>query len=124
MASKTIPIMRYDYGSSEFNGYPPNVITEAASAQAIASADTITIDAGFKDHKTLFAFVNTAGASASVTFKASNSYQGVKDLDLQVPSGTSYIWIDSARFADKETGKITVTTTAAGSLAAYGIEMR
>lgn len=124
MASVTIPIMRYDYGSSEFNGFPPNKLTGVVSAQAITSGDTITVDADFKDHKTLFTFNNTGTGAASVTFKAGNTYQGVKDLDLSVPSGTTHIWLDSAKFVDKVTGKITVTTSAAGSLAVYGIEMR
>lgn len=124
MASVTIPIYRYDYshGSSQYNGYPPNVLTEAMSAQAFASADTVTIDADFKDHKTLFTFV--AGASVSVTFKAGNTYQGVNDLVLSVPTGTTHIWLDSAKYVDKVSGKITVTTTASQSIAAYGVEMR
>ena len=124
MASVTIPIMRQDYGSSEYNGWAPNVLTGAVSAQAITSADTITIDQDFKDHKTLFGFINTNATAQTVTFKAGNTYQGVKDLALSVPSGTTHIWIDSAKFVNNKTGKITVTTGASQSLAAYGVEMR
>lgn len=131
MAVVTIPIYRQNYAlsgespSEQYTGIAPNEITAAMTPQALQSAsDGNVIEADFKDHKTIFAFVNSSGASASVTFKAGNTYQGVNDLVLSVPSGTSYIWLDSAKFVDKVTGKIMVTTTASQSLAAYGVEMR
>lgn len=122
----SIPIYRYDYGSSEYNGYPPNAFTEAMSAVTLTSASTgneIGWDGDFKDHKTLFTFVNTSGGSASVTFKAGDTYRGVKDLVLSCPSGTTHIWLNSADFVDKRSGEIKVLTDVA-SLAAYGVEMR
>lgn len=126
MAVVNIPINRYDYGSSEFNGFPPDTLFAASSTASLQSAsDGNVIEADFKDHKTIFGFVNTGAAAASVTFKAGTTYQGVNDLVLSVPSGgTSYIWLDSAKYADKTTGKIMVTTTASQSLAAFGIELR
>ena len=33
----SIPIYRHDYGSSEFNGFPPNTPTPALSAVTLAS---------------------------------------------------------------------------------------
>lgn len=122
----SIPIYRYDYsnGSSQFNGYPPNTVMSGMSAVAIASGTTHTIEADFKDHKTLFTFVNTMGASVNVTFKAGTTGMGCKDLVAEFPAGTSHIWLDSAKFVNKTTGVISVTTDASQSFAAYGVEMR
>lgn len=119
-----IPINRKDYGTSEFNGFPPNTIIGSLSTQAIASGSSYTIAGDFKDHKTIFAFESTNTGDVSVTFKHGDTYQGVQDLTVTVPSGKSYIWLDSAKFVRKETGEITVETTAAGSLAMYGFELR
>ena len=127
MAAVTIPIKRYQYDVSDVNqvnGYPPNVISSALTGQAITSSDTITIPADFKDHKTVFVINNTGSGAASVTIKAGNTYQGVNDLVISAPAGLSFIWLDSARFVDKVTGEITVTTTATGNLTMFGYEMR
>lgn len=126
----SIPIYRHDYGSSEFAGFPPNTPTPALSAVTLASGsagNTIGTDetygeAEFKDHKTLFTFKNTSGASASVTFKAGNTY-GARDKIVTIPSGECQIWLDSTKFADKIDGSIKVITEVA-SIAAYGVEMR
>jgi len=120
----SIPICRQDYGSSEFNGWEPNTPINGFTPQAMASGSNYTIEGDFKDHKTLFTFISTNTGDTTVTFKAGDSFQGVKDLVVTVPSGTTHIWLDSAKFADKETGEIIVTTSAAGSLTAYGVEMR
>lgn len=119
-----IAINRKDYGSSEFNGFPPNEVFSISSTTALASGSSYTIEADFKDHKTVFGFTNTLGATASVTIKAGDTYAGVNDLDLTIPTGTSYIWLDSSKYVDKEKGEITVTTTASQSLAMFGFEMR
>lgn len=127
MASVTIPIIRQQYDANDANqknGYMPNTISGAITAQAITASDTITIPADFKDHKTVFQFNNTNSGSASVTIKKGDSYQGVNDLVLTVPVGISMIWLDSAKFADKKTGVITVTTTATEKLTVFGYEMR
>lgn len=127
MASVTIPIIRQQYDANDANqknGYMPNTISGAITAQAITASDTITIPADFKDHKTVFQFNNTDSASASVTIKKGDSYQGVNDLVLTVPVGISMIWLDSAKFANKKTGVITVTTTATEKLTVFGYEMR
>ena len=126
----SIPIYRHDYGSSEFNGFPPNTPTPALSAVTLASGsagntigeDTTYGEAEFKDHKTLFTFENTSGASTNITFKAGNTY-GARDKIVSIPSGTCQIWLDSTKFADKNTGVIKVITEVA-SVAAYGVEMR
>ena len=126
-----IKIYRQDYGSSEFAGFAPNVFTPSLSATTLtsgsASLNTIGLDSTygdpeFKDHKTLFIFKNTSGASTNVTFKGGNTY-AARDKVVSLPAGECAIWLDSSKFADKETGVIKVQTEAA-SVAAYGIEMR
>ena len=129
----SIPIYRYDYnagGTAQYAGFPPNTPTPALSAVTLASGsagntigeDTTYGEKEFKDHKTLFTFVNTSGASTTVTFKAGDTY-GARDKAVTIPSGTCQIWLDSTKFADKKTGYIKVVTTVA-SVAAYGVEMR
>lgn len=128
----SIPIYRYDYGSSEFAGFPPNKIISGVTAVGLASgsagntigANTSYGSPEFKDHKTLFVIANTSGADKVITFKAGDSYQGVNDLAVTAPSGTTYIWLDSAKFADKETGVITVESSVSTSLSMCGIELR
>jgi len=135
----SIPIYRQDYAlsgetpSQQFAGFEPNTPTPALSAVTLASGsagNTIgknstygdPSDADFKDHKTLFIFKNTSGASTTVTFKAGNTY-GARDKAVSIPAGECAIWLDSTKFADKNTGEIKVVTEVA-SVAAYGIEMR
>jgi len=130
MATVTVPIKRQDYNSADpgkqLNGWEPNVISGALTGEYITSADTITIPADFKDHKTIFVINNEDSAAKTVTFKAGNSYQGVKDLAVEAAVGISIIWLDSARFVDNETGEITVTTNeaTASKLSIFGYEMR
>lgn len=130
MATVTVPIKRQDYNSADpgkqLNGWEPNVISGALTGEYITSADTITIPADFKDHKTIFVINNEDSAAKTVTFKAGNSYQGVKDLAVEAAVGISIIWLDSARFVDSETGEITVTTNeaTASKLSIFGYEMR
>lgn len=130
MATVTVPIKRQDYNSADpgkqLNGWEPNVISGALTGEYITSSDTITIPADFKDHKTIFVINNEDSAAKTVTFKAGNSYQGVKDLAVEAAVGISIIWLDSARFVDNETGEITVTTNeaTASKLSIFGYEMR
>ena len=130
MATVTVPIKRQDYNSDDpgkqLNGWEPNVISGALTGEYITSADTITIPADFKDHKTIFVINNEDSAAKTVTFKAGNSYQGVKDLVVEAAVGINMIWLDSARFVDSETGEITVTTNeaTASKVSIFGYEMR
>ena len=135
----TIPIYRQNYGlstespSEQFAGFAPNTFTPALSAVALTSGSaslnvigdpsysTYGLD-DFKDHKTMFVFKNTSGASQVVTFLAGDTYAGRK-MDVTLPSGECAIWLDSSKFADKTTGEIKVQTSVA-SIAAYGVEMR
>ena len=128
----SIPIVRYDYGSSEYAGFPPfkatpNLTSLAVTLASGSAGNTIGADetygeAEFKDHKTVFTFINTSGASTNITFKAGDTY-GAKDKVVTIPSGTSDVVIDSTPGADKKTGQIKVVTTVA-SVAAYGVEFR
>lgn len=133
MSAVTIPVSRQDYRdaaqvaaseAAQLNGWEPNTISGALTGQAITSSDTITIDPDFKDHKTVFFVNNTDSSAATITITAGNTYQGVKDLVISAPAGISMFWLDSAKFVDKTTGKITVTTTATEKLAVQGYEMR
>ena len=129
MAAVTIPIKRQDYnsgGTAQYNGWEPNTISGALTGQAITSSDTITIPADFKDHKTVFVIVNADDAAKTVTFKAGNSGMACNDLEVSAAVGTSFIWLDSARFVDKTTGLITVTTneSTANKVSMFGYEMR
>lgn len=133
MAAVTVPISRQDYrdaaqiaasAPAQYNGWEPNTISGALAGQAITASDTITIPADFKDHKTIFILNNTDAAAVTVTFKAGNSYHGVNDLAISAPVGISVVWLDSADFVDKDTGKITVTTAATEKLTIQGYEMR
>ena len=129
MAAVTIPIKRQDYnsgGTAQYNGWAPNVCSGALTGQAITSSDTITIPADFKDHKTVFVIVNADAASKTVTFKAGNGGMGAKDLAVTAAVGTNLIWLDSARFVNKATGVITVTTdeSTANKVSMFGYEMR
>ena len=90
------------------NGWAPNTNSGAITGTSIAAEGTADIPADFKDHKTVF--VITAAADAEVTIAAGNSYHGVNDLVFTAPTGTSVIWLDSADFVDKDTGKIKVST--------------
>lgn len=134
MAEVHIPILRQNYKlagetDDQYNGFEPNVIaTEPTGGDVayITKNDTVTIEADFKDHKTVFVIKNADSAAKTVTFKAGNSYAGVKDLSVSAAVGTNYIWLDSAPFVNKATGVITVTTdeATASKLSMYGYEMR
>ena len=69
------------------NGYKPNVISEALTGTAMTADTDYGIEADFKDHKTVF--VVNAESGANITFKAGNTYQGVKDLIVEAPTGLS-----------------------------------
>ena len=139
MAATMINILRQDYnsgGTAQYNGWEPNVISGAlaSSFTSIIGMDGTTTDksayipADFKDHKTVFVFNNSYGAAKTVTFKAGTNGMGCKDLEVSVPDGLSMIWLDSARFVDKETGLIKVVTAVTAdstkALGVVGYEMR
>ena len=119
-----ILISRQDYSDaqdqSELNGWKPNISSGAITATTIAASGTADIPADFKDHKTVF--VAVAEADAVITVKAGDSYQGVNDVEINAPEGTSVFWLDSAKFVDQKTGKITVTVDKAVDI--FGYEMR
>ena len=144
-ANLTIPILRQDYrdaaqiaasAAAQYNGWVPNKISGelAAAAEDISGYTTsettykATIPADFKDHKTVFVFINNFAATKTVTFKAGDSDMGSQDLTVTVPIGTSVMWLDSARFVNKATGLIEVKTDAAETDSKYvkmiGYEMR
>lgn len=124
MSDVNITIYRQDYSDaqdqSELNGYKPNVISDALTGDTVTSSDTGIIEQDFKDHKTVF--VIDAAAAAEVTFLAGDTYQGVKDLVVEAPAGLSMIWLDSAKYVDKTTGQIKLTSDA--SIDIFGYEMR
>ena len=139
-ANLTIPILRQDYSKaqdgSQKNGWMPGIISGALGSSAVdiggyTTSETTykaTIPADFKDHKTVFIFNNTFAAAKTVTFKAGNSHQGVKDLTVSVPVGISVLWLESAPFVDNATGEIEIKTNATESddydLQMIGYEMR
>jgi hypothetical protein len=104
---------------AQLNGWEPNTFTGALTGTSISANGSATIPADFKDHKTVF--VVTAAAAANVTFAAGNTY-GARAVTKEAPAGTSLIWLDSTKFADKTSGKITVSSDKA--IAIFGYEMR
>ena len=100
-ANLSIPILRQEYATSQYNGWMPGVISGAlaSSAEDISGFTTsestykCTIPADFKDHKTVFVFINNFGAAKTVTFKAGNGHAGAKDLTVSVPDGISMLWL-------------------------------
>ena len=149
MATVNIPIFRQDYAQSgenpskQYAGIEPNVFSPSLSGATLtASTDANWIGGqdkseyggsttdplygadDFKDHKTLFIFQNT-GTSASITFKAGDTYAGAgRDYSFQIPTGeTRAIWLDSSQFVDKTKGVIKVLCDTT-SVKAYGVEMR
>lgn len=106
--------------TDQYNGWKPNTISGAITGTTFTANTDYTIPADFKDHKTVFVIV--AAAAANVTIKAGDSYQGVKDLVFEAPAGTSVIWLDSAKFVDNTTGKITMRADKAITI--FGYEMR
>lgn len=135
-ANLSIPVLRQEYATSQYNGWMPGVI----SGELVAAAEDISgyttsettykakIPADFKDHKTVFIFINNFSAAKSVTFKAGNGHAGAKDLTVSVPVGTSILWLESAPFVDKFTGEIEIKTDATQTDSKYvkmiGYEMR
>ena len=119
-----ILISRQDYNPSDpgvqLNGWKPNLGSGAITATSIAASGTADIPADFKDHKTVFVVV--AEADAVITVKAGDTYQGVKDELIEAEEGTSVFWLDSAKFVNKTTGKITIETDKAIDI--FGYEMR
>ena len=138
MADRIFTILRQQYDandSTQLNGWEPNTISSALGSSALsvigytaAGSDKAYIPADFKDHKTVFVFNNTHTADSVVKFHKGDTYQGVNDLSVSLPLGISVIWLDSAKFVDKRTGKIRVTTavTAAENkdITLVGYEMR
>ena len=135
-ANLTIPILRQTYATNQKNGWMPGVISSelATNAEDISGYTTsettykAKIPADFKDHKTVFVFINNFGSAKTVTFKAGNGHAGAKDLTVSVPDGTSVLWLESAPFVDKFTGDIEIKTNAAQTDSKYvkmiGYEMR
>lgn len=120
-----INISMQDYnpgGTAQYNGWMPNTFSEEleAVATSIAANGTADIPADFKDHKTVF--LVKAAAAANITFKAGNTDGAANKVVREAPAGLSLIWLESAPFVDKETGKITVETDAAIKIVGY--EMR
>lgn len=135
MADRIFNISRQDYGSSEYNGWQPNKLSGALGSSALsvigytaAGSDKAYIPADFKDHKTVFIFNNTHTASSAVKIYKGDSYQGVQDLTLSLPLGLTAIWLDSAKYADKKTGKIRVSCDVSAAegkdITLVGYEMR
>lgn len=130
MARTEVPIKRYQYDAvdtEQLNGFPPNVISDPLTGIDIkTNNEGIFIGPDFKDHKTVFVIKNEDSAAKTVTFKAGNSYQGVNDLAVTAKVGLTMIWLDSAKFVDKATGEITITTdeSTASKLTMFGYEMR
>lgn len=123
-----ILIARKDYAEAgqtagvQMNGFPPNEGSGAIAGTSLTANTEYTIPADFKDHKTVFTAVG-GSANAVLTIKAGDSYQGVNDFTITVPTGaTVQFWLDSAKFVDKTTGKITVKSDKAITL--FGYEMR
>ena len=120
-----IVISRQNYkqtgeATDQYNGWAPNTNSGAITGTSVTANTDYTIPADLKDHKTVF--VITAAAAANVTVKAGNAYQGVNDLVFEAPAGTSMVWLDSAKFVDKATGKITFRADKAITI--FGYEMR
>lgn len=105
--------------TDQYNGWEPNTFTGALTGTSISAGGTATIPADFKDHKTVF--VVTAAADAVVTFAAGDTY-GAREVSKTAPAGTSLIWLDSTKFANKNTGVITVGSDKAITI--FGYEMR
>lgn len=127
-----IVLSRQNYKQSgettdQYNGWKPNTISGAITPTSVSTSTDYTIPADFKDHKTVFVITVAAASqgdttAANVTIKAGDTYQGVKDLVFAAPIGTSVIWLDSAKYVDEATGKITLSTDKAMTI--FGYEMR
>ena len=80
---------------------------------AIALTQTIVVS---KDER-MCLYVNNAQAGAinTITVKAGNGIAGVADLVIAVPQASSVIIgpLESAKYGDKNTGKITITASVA-----------
>lgn len=80
----------------------------AFAPSAIAASQTIVVG---KDERT-FLYVNNAqaGAATTITIPKGNGIAGVKDLVVSVPQSSAVLIgpLESAKYADKITGKITV----------------
>lgn len=107
---------------AQYNGWEANTPSEEITAAftSISASGSADIPADFKDHKTVF--VVKAAAAAKVTFSASDGDGGANDIVREFPAGTSLCWLESAPFAKKATGKITITTDKAIDIIGY--EMR
>jgi len=91
------------------NGVKNNSV--AFAPVAIAASQTIVVS---KDER-MCIYVNNAqaGATNTITVKAGNGIAGVADLVVVVPQASSVIIgpLESAKYVDKNTGKITVTAS-------------
>lgn len=125
-----ILISRQDYrdaaqrtagAAAQYNGWEANTNSGAITGTAMTANTDYTIPADFKDHKTVFVISNAGSSAATVTFKKGNTY-GAQDVAVTAPAGISLVWLDSAKFADKETGIITVKSSA--NITMFGYEMR
>lgn len=77
----------------------------------MSPAGTYDIPSDSKDEHTVFVVLGT-GDNAKVAVNAGNAYAGAPAIELPVVSGKyQFFTLDSARFADKVTGKITLTCT-------------
>lgn len=106
---------------AQYNGWQPNTGSGAITGTSVSANTDYTIPADFKDHKTVFVIVNSGSSAATVTFKKGDTY-GAQEVQISAPAGTSLVWLDSAKFATKRTGIITVRSSAAITM--FGYEMR
>ena len=121
-----ILISRQDYSKaqngSEMAGWKPNIGSGEITGTSMTASTEYTIPGDVKDHKTVFVAVG-GSAEAVLTIKKGDAVQGVNDVTISVPATkTVMFWLDSGRFADKSTGKITVIADKAITL--HGYEMR
>lgn len=67
----------------------------------------------FKDNKTIF----IVKGSGDAVFKAGNTFAGREDLTVKASTTGVFVAIESAKFIDKETGKIKITGDSTASIA-------
>ena len=85
----------------------------SAAFAPVAIALTQTVVVGKDERMCLYVNNAQAGATNTITVKAGNGIAGVADLVIVVPQAASVIIgpLESAKYGDKLTGKITVTAS-------------
>lgn len=83
------------------------------------STDGVEI-APFKDHKTILLFSGTGKAK----IKAGNTFASRDDLTVQGTTAGVFVAIESAKFMDKETGKILIQLEGSTALSVAVLETR